>query len=166
MSAGCCPTSMRRSAPACRALALTPGATQASPGCSCCSKPANGKARASAYPTRWTATGICNISRHASRRILQVPSKVMPGRCKRPAATGNTTTCESTSSRWRCCICFASRCRTCLETPLPGPAGRVTTGAGRATTTAGSSWAASACSRCLAARTGAAGCRLAASIKP
>ena len=27
-----------------------------------------------------------------------------------PAVTGNTTTCASTSCRWRCCICSASRC--------------------------------------------------------
>ena len=34
-------------------------------------------------------------------------------RCRRPAPSGNTTTCASTSCRWRCCTCSAVRCPRC-----------------------------------------------------
>ena len=43
------------------------------------------------------------------------------GRCRRRAATGNTTTCASTSCRWRCCTCSARRCRRCFATRCMRP---------------------------------------------
>ena len=75
-------------------------------------------------------------------------------------ATGNTTTCASTSCRWRCCTCSAGRCRRCFSSACCGRSAAATASPGAATTTPGSSCPASAaCSRCRAARTGAAACR-------
>ena len=84
---------------------------------------------------------------------------------RRPAPTGNTTTCASTSSRSPCCTCSGARCPRCSATASCNRSVPATSGAGWGTTMRGSTWAGEGFSRFPAARIGAAACRSAASIR-
>ena len=98
-------------------------------------------------------------------RFPSACAKGMRVRCRRRAVSGNTTTCASTSCRWRYGTCFVGRCPRCSAKRLPGRVAPATTGAGKAMKTAGFLSTASAYSRCPVARTGAAVWRLAAPIR-
>ena len=100
---GCCPMSTSRSSRDCPASASIRRTTAPSLGAICSNRPASGRAAASAFPTRWTA-----IATWRTTRARPAAARATRGRCRRRAATGNTTTCASTSCRWRCCTCSAA----------------------------------------------------------
>ena len=155
MAGACCPTPTSRWSSACPASASTRRTTAPSPGRTCCSRPANGKAAASASPTRWTA-----IARWPTTRSRRRPQ----GRCAAAAGAGYVLGIQRRAHQPAVAGAAAPVRRAAARGLSRGAdaAARApaTAGAGTATTMPGSSCRRrAACSRCPVARTGAAACR-------